>query len=47
MLIHLWTLRMNVINELIKALECLRRGYIDGAYEAIQEALEMLRGKES
>lgn len=37
---------MNVISQLVKALELLRRGYIDGAYECIQEALEMLRGRD-
>jgi len=37
---------MNVISQLIKALDLLRRGYVDGAYECIQDALEMLRGKD-
>jgi hypothetical protein len=37
---------MNVISQLVKALELLRRGHIDGAYECVQNALEMLRGRD-
>jgi hypothetical protein len=34
---------MTVINQLVKALELLRGGYIDAAYDAIEEALRLLR----
>lgn len=37
---------MNVIQQLLKALELLQGGYVDAAYEAIDEALRMLRGGE-
>lgn len=36
---------MSVIEALNKALELLRSGYIDAAYDLIKEALEQLEGR--